>query len=583
LNSPDAPNAAPLPAPRIIARSEHSVSRAGISPNALRVLYRLREGGFQGFLVGGCVRDLLLGLQPKDFDVATDALPEQVRKLFRNCRLIGRRFRLAHVFFGREIIEVATFRAASAPSQGEEPLPEADADEADAPEADALKIDLDDDADDDDAEVADLDDDDDDDDDADNEHDDVAAGAAPEGESLRPPSSAPTEPRPEAPPGRTEPRPDDVRFRQPDREPAAQPARAQAAPVRSADADDDDVDRVLDEHGRILRDNVYGTIDADVWRRDFTANALYYNISDFSIWDYCSGFEDIAARRLRLIGDPETRFREDPVRMLRAARFEAKLGFDIEPATAGALARLKGLLTNVPPARLFDETLKLFLTGHGASSLDVLRRRGLFAELLPATDAYLNANPNGLVEKLLVQGLKNTDARAQAGKPLTPTFLFALLLYGPIAREIEATPPERWHEIGTILDACERAVREAQRHMSIPRRFSLGIREMFALQPRLEHPRGRRALRVLEHPRFRASYDMLLLRADLRLASPEMADWWTRIQQVSAEERAQMADALNPRGGPPRVGGGGGGGGNAGNGARRGPRRRRRRRPSNPS
>jgi poly(A) polymerase len=568
LNSPDAPNVAPLPAPRIIARSEHSVSRSGVSPNALRVLYRLREGGFQGFLVGGCVRDLLLGLQPKDFDVATDALPEQVRKLFRNCRLIGRRFRLAHVFFGREIIEVATFRAASAPSQGEEPLPEGEGEEADVVEADALKIDLDDEPDDDEADAPDLDDEDDDDDE---EDDDVAEDAPSDGEPL---SST-------APPGRTEPHPDDVRFRQPDREPAPQPARSQPPPSRPADADDDDVDRVLDEHGRILRDNVYGTIDADVWRRDFTANALYYNISDFSIWDYCSGFEDIAARRLRLIGDPETRFREDPVRMLRAARFEAKLGFDIEPATASALARLKGLLTNVPPARLFDETLKLFLTGHGVSSLDVLRRRGLLAELLPATDAYLNAQPHGLVEKLLVQGLKNTDARAQAGKPLTPTFLFALLLYGPIAREIEATPPERWHEIGTILDACERAVREAQRHMSIPRRFSLGIREMFALQPRLEHPRGRRALRVLEHPRFRASYDMLLLRAELGLASKEMADWWTRIQQVSAEERAQMADALNPRGGPPRVGGGGGG--NGGGGARRGVRRRRRRRPSNPS
>jgi poly(A) polymerase len=524
------------------------------------VLYRLREGGFQAFLVGGCVRDLLLGLQPKDFDVATDALPEQVRKLFRNCRLIGRRFRLAHVFFGREIIEVATFRAATAPSQGEEPLPDAEGEEADAPEADALKIDLDDDAD---EPAAELDDDtDEDDDEVEDDEDDTDDEEA----------SAPAA----SPPGRTEPHPDDVRFREP--EPAPEPAPQPSRAPQFTEADDDDVDRVLDEHGRILRDNVYGTIDADVWRRDFTANALYYNISDFSIWDYVSGFEDIAARRLRLIGDPETRFREDPVRMLRAARFEAKLGFDIEHSTAAALARLKGLLSNVPPARLFDETLKLFLTGHGTSSLDVLRRRGLLAELLPATDAYLNAHPNGLVEKLLVQGLKNTDARAQAGKPLTPTFLFALLLYGPIAREIEATPPERWHEIGTILDACERAVREAQRHMSIPRRFSLGIREMFALQPRLEHPRGRRALRVLEHPRFRASYDMLLLRAELRLASPEMAQWWTRIQQVSAEERAQMADALNPRGGPPRIGGGGEGGGG---GPRRGPRRRRRRRPSN--
>jgi poly(A) polymerase len=571
LNSTDAPAAAPTPAPRIITRSEHSVSRSGISPNALRVLYRLREGGFQAFLVGGCVRDLLIGLQPKDFDVATDALPEQVKKLFRNCRLIGRRFRLAHVFFGREIIEVATFRAASAPPQGEE-LPEVEGDEPEAPEADALKLDLDDEAD----EESEVELDDDEDDDAEGDDDEGADDA----ETLVGTEAAqPDQPqRTGEATGRTEPRPDDVRFREPDAAP--QPRRTSPPPSRSAELneDEDDIDRVLDEHGRILRDNVYGTIDADVWRRDFTANSLYYNISDFSIRDYVGGFEDITARRLRLIGDPETRFREDPVRMLRAARFEAKLGFEIEPATADALDRLKGLLSNVPPARLFDETLKLFLTGHGTASLEVLRRRGLFAELLPATDSYLNSHPNGLVEKLLVQGLKNTDTRAQAGKPLTPTFLFALLLYGPIAREIEATPPERWHEIGTILDACERAVREAQRHMSIPRRFSLGIREMFALQPRLEHPRGRRALRVLEHPRFRASYDMLLLRADLRLASREMADWWTRIQQVSSEERAQMADALNPRGGPPRLGGGGEGG----SASRRGARRRRRRRHSNP-
>jgi poly(A) polymerase len=238
------------------------------------------------------------------------------------------------------------------------------------------------------------------------------------------------------------------------------------------------------------------------------------------------------------------------------------------PETAEPLERLRGLLAHVPPARLFDETLKLFLSGHGAQSLAVLRKHGLLSVLLPATDAYLEKHPGGVVEKLLIQGLKNTDERAQAGKPVTPTFLFALLLYGPIAHEIETTPPERWHELHTILDACDRAIREAQKHMSIPRRFSLGVREMFALQPRLEHPRGRRSLRVLEHPRFRAAYDMLLLRAEHGLAPREMAEWWTRIQEVSGEERARMADALAPQGGPPR------------SGARRGPRRRRRRRSS---
>ncbi|MEJ1965241.1 MAG: hypothetical protein WDO56_28390 [Gammaproteobacteria bacterium] len=195
----------------------------------------------------------------------------------------------------------------------------------------------------------------------------------------------------------------------------------------------------------------------------------------------------------------------------------------------------------------------------------MLRRRGLLEILLPATASYLDKHPGGLVEKVLVEGLRNTDERALAGKPVTPTYLFALLLYGPIAREIESSPPQHWHELHTILEACDRAVREAQKHMSIPRRFSLGLREMFALQPRLEHPRGRRALRVIEHPRFRAAYDLLLLRAEHGLASPDTAKWWTRIQEVSAEERARMADEMNPQGGPPRP-----------TGSRRGPRRRRR-------
>jgi poly(A) polymerase len=419
------------------------------------VLYRLREGGFMAFLVGGCVRDLLLGMEPKDFDVATDALPEEVKRLFRNCRLVGRRFRLAHVFFGRETIEVATFRATTAPSQGEEPLPDADPEDGEAPEL-----------------------------------------------------------------------------------------------------DEDATARAFDAGGRILRDNVYGTIDEDVWRRDFTVNALYYNIADFSVWDYVDGVEDIAARRLRLIGDPETRYREDPVRMLRAARFEAKLGFDIDPDTARPLATLRELLSAVPPARLFDETLKLFLTGHGARSFEVLRRRGLLATLLPSVDCYFVSHPGSLVERLLLKGLANTDTRVTEDKPVTPTFLFALLLYGPIAALIEAAPPERWHELATILDACDRALREAQTHVAIPKRFALGVREMFALQPRLEHPRGRRALRVLEHPRFRAAYDLLLLRAAHGLAPPEMAAWWTRLQEATAEERGRMADALAPEGrAAPRRGG----------------------------
>jgi poly(A) polymerase len=465
LNSPDASLATPAPTPRIIPRSEHSISRSHISPNALRVLYRLRDAGFMAFLVGGCVRDLLLGVEPKDFDVATDALPEQVKRLFRNSRLVGRRFRLAHVFFGREIIEVATFRATSAPSQGDEPLPEADPEDGEAPELD---------------------------------------------------------------------------------EPLG--ADSAAGPEDAAPDDEDSADRRFDATGRILRDNVYGTIDEDVWRRDFTCNALYYNIADFSVWDYVNGVRDVEARTLRLIGDPETRYREDPVRMLRAARFEAKLGFAIDPATAEPIAPLRELLGGVPPARLFDETLKLFLTGHGARSFEVLRRRGLLGALLPTVEGYFRTHPGSLVEQLLLQGLKQTDTRVLADKPVTPTFLFALLLYGPIAGLIESAPPARWHELATILEACDRATREAQARVAIPKRFSLGVREMFALQPRLEHPRGRRALRLLEHPRFRAAYDLLLLRAQFALAPQDMADWWTRLQEVSPEERGRMADALGGEG-----------------------------------
>ncbi|MEJ1965240.1 MAG: hypothetical protein WDO56_28385 [Gammaproteobacteria bacterium] len=354
------------------------------------MLYRLREGGFQAFLVGGCVRDLLIGMEPKDFDVATDALPEDVKKLFRNCRLIGRRFRLAHVFFGRETIEVATFRAAAAPEPGEDALPDIEGEDADADgqplesaadfEAE-LAAELDDDSDDGeegddlddtvtllpDAELA-----------ADLANDEREAAERTAEMPVPPPgllaeaqlaaaadadSSGPTMEMPAIP------------RESGSRPPADYSTASRAAGVRDGGGrggrrrdrfdEEADTERVLDTHGRILRDNVYGNIDEDVWRRDFTANSLYYNIADFSLWDYVGGAEDIAARRLRLIGDPETRFREDPVRMLRAARFEAKLNFSIDPPTAAPINELRGLLAHVPPARLFDETLKLFLSGHG--------------------------------------------------------------------------------------------------------------------------------------------------------------------------------------------------------------------------
>jgi poly(A) polymerase len=459
-------------------------------------LYRLREGGHQAFLVGGCLRDLMLGVTPKDFDVATSARPEEVKRLFRNCRLIGRRFRLAHVFYGHDIIEVATFRAASAALPG--------TDEADDPDI-LLEV-----------------------------------GASED-------------------------------------DPQAE-AEADEQREREADEEDDDGDRVLDDQGRILRDNTYGSIEEDVWRRDFTCNGLYYNIDDFSLWDYVGAMEDVQARRLRLIGDPAQRYREDPVRMLRAARFEAKLGFTLEGGTETQLTALRDLLTDVPAARLFDETLKLFLTGHGVKSLEVLRRRGLLGVLYPGVERYLARHPGSMVEQLLVAGLANTDERVQAGKSVTPTFLFTLLLYGPIAAHIEQQPQEQWGEVGTILDACDAALREATRRVTIPKRFSLGVRDMFAMQPQLEHPRSRRVLRLIEQPRFRAAFDLLLLRAQVGMAQQELVDWWAALQGASNAQREEMVLALEAARGH-RGGGSGEGGGEGEDGRPRRRRRRPRRRP----
>jgi poly(A) polymerase len=485
LNAPHGTSGATPALARIIARDAHPISRTKISPEALRVLYRLREAGFQAFLVGGCVRDLILGLEPKDFDVATDALPEQVRALFRNCRLIGRRFRLAHVYFGREIIEVATFRASTAPAQGEEVE---ELEELDSPESfdptEAFETSLD--------------------------------NAPAEREFIEHTAS----------------------------EQRVTPDRY-ITPERDTTRERGDEERLIDESGRILRDNVYGSIDDDIWRRDFTCNALYYNIADFSVWDYCGGFEDVQARRLRLIGDPETRYREDPVRMLRAARFEAKLGFSLEPATAEPIATLQGLLQGVPAARLFDESLKLFLTGHGLKSFETLSARGLLSGLLPNVAEFLQQYPQSAPERLLREGLKNTDERVHAGKSVTPGFLFALLLYGPIGRTIERAPAAKWRDVGTILEAVDLEVRRLQSRVAIHRRFVLGIRDMYALQSRLEQPRGRRALRTLEHPKFRAAFDLFELRGQFGMADERSVAWWRRLQVVSPAERAAMCTAAD--------------------------------------
>jgi poly(A) polymerase len=446
----------PLP-PQVIPRSEHSISRADISPNALKVLYRLKEAGYQGFLVGGAVRDLLLGLRPKDFDIATDALPEDVRRLFRNSRLIGRRFRLAHVFFGNEIIEVATFRAAAAPERE-------DAEDLDA------------------------------------------EGGSESGAEGGAESTA-------------------------------------EEPVADFSPPSDSEHRAFDPRGRILRDNIYGTIEEDVWRRDFAANGLYYNIEDFSIWDFVDGVNDVKARRLTMIGDPETRYREDPVRMLRAVRFAAKLDFSIEPNTERPIRQLAYLLDGVPPARLFDEVLKLFLSGFGAKAYELLQQYGLFEHLFPQSAAAFALPPYAYAADMLKMGLVNTDERIAADKPVTPTFLFAVLLWSAVLRELNERQAGPTPDLALLMQACDAVLRAQQMRVSIPRRFSIPMRELLMLQPRFNRRSGVKSLSLLQHPRFRAAYDFLLLRAQAGVADPELAKWWTDIQVLPQEERVALVQA----------------------------------------
>jgi len=417
-----------------------------ISSSALKVLYRLKDAGYQAFLVGGCVRDILIGIAPKDFDVATDASPDEVRRLFRNCRLIGRRFRLAHIRFGQQIIEVATFRAAGDP----------------------IDPDMDDEGLDDDAPAA--------------------------------------------------------------QEPAAE-------------------DRVHDERGRLLRDNRYGTVDQDVWRRDFTCNALYYNIEDFSIWDYVGGVTDVRSRTLRLIGDPETRYREDPVRMLRAVRFQAKLGFALHEGTRAPIERLAPLLDGIPPARLLDEFQKLFLAGFGQRAFELLLQYRMLEHLFPATAAWLAQEPDGMTARLVRAGLANTDRRVAEDRPVTPMFLFAVLLFGPVS-----AAAQRRFEAGSqagqaIAEAVDEVVREQNHRIGIPKRYSIPMREMLALQPRFHRRQGRRALGFIGHPRFRAAYDFLLLRVEAGGEDAAIGQWWTEIQALAPDEQLQRVGAESGKAG----------------------------------
>lgn len=369
--------------------------------------------------MGGGVRDLLLGREPKDFDVATSALPEEVKSVFRNCRLIGRRFRLAHVFFGREIIEVATFRS--------------------------------------------------------NKH------ATEEGERHV-------------------------------------------------------------ENGMILRDNVYGTLEEDAQRRDFTINALYYNVSDFTVIDFADGMSDLRNGVIRLLGDVESRFREDPVRLLRAVRFAAKLGFIIEPETESPMQRLAPLLGEVPSARLYEEVLKLFLGGSALETFEKLRHYGLFGQLFPATEEALSHEDHDFPITFVNRGLANTDARLQQDKSVTPAFLFAVLLWEPVRLGYEALLKQDEQPIEALQSAASDVLSGQSRHISIPKRFSYPMRDIWQLQPRFQQRQGKKPYRLLTHPRFRAAYDFLLLRAEAGEVETELAKWWTDFQQANSQQKQGMTE-----------------------------------------
>ncbi len=411
------------PQPRIIPREEHNISTKNISDGALKVLYRLKNAGYGSYLVGGSVRDLLLGREPKDFDVVTDATPGQVRELFRNSRLIGRRFRLAHVRFGGEIVEVSTFRAPHIEDNG--------------------------------------------------------AGT------------------------------------------------------------------VID--GRIIRDNVYGSIDEDVWRRDLTVNALFYNIVDESVVDYVNGMHDIQSGCIRLIGDPRRRFVEDPVRLLRAVRFATKLGFRISHDTEIHLSELASSLKEISPARLFEECLKMFFNGYALQSFEQLRHYDLFGELFPQTEEALAHQHGGFPHTFVANALRNTDTRLMQDKPVTPGFLIAALLWLPMDRLAQNHIAQGMHENEAIMLAGDIVISKQTSTIAVPRRYTRMARDIWQMQPRLARKSQRRPHRLLQNPRFRAAYDFLLLRAQSGEAVHELADWWTEFQKNRPEQNHHSRSRRNRR------------------------------------
>ncbi len=409
-----------------IPRSEHSISRDDISDNALKVLYRLHKAGYKALLVGGGVRDILLGMKPKDFDIVTDATPEEIKQLFRNCRLIGRRFRLAHILFGREVIEVATFRG--------------------------------------------------------HHH------------------------------------------------------KVETSKHVSAQS----------QEGMLLRDNVYGSIEEDAERRDFTINALYYDIADFSIRDFCNGLADLEKGQLEMIGDAETRYREDPVRMLRAIRFAAKLDMSIGERTQVPIKELSLLLRDIPAARLFEEVLKLLLSGQGLATYRLLQEYHLFQPMFPILfDGEMDDRSNQLIEAVLI----NTDERIRQDKRVTPAFLYAAILWYPVEQKTEEIMAESGLPYAdAFLMACNEVLDRQVKSIAIPKRFSATIRDIWNLQSRLPKRVGKRADRVFHHPKFRAAYDFLELRAKIEGGElTPLVAWWEQYQTTDDRGKRSLIGEL---GGP---------------------------------
>jgi poly(A) polymerase len=411
--------------PRILALEAHGIRREQIHPCALKTTRALKAAGYSAFVVGGAVRDLLLGREPKDFDVATNALPEEVRQVFRRSRLIGRRFQIVHVYCGGDTIEVTTFRAASSDKGAD----------------------------------------------------------------------------------------------------------------KSFEADEDDDSRVTAEDGMLLRDNVFGNQAEDAERRDFTVNALYYDPETEEVWEWHGGVEDARNKVLRIIGDPAQRFREDPVRMLRAARFAAKLDFHIDPATRAPIAELATMLERIPSSRLFDEMMKLLLSGHAERGVRQLRAEGLHHGILPMLDAILD-DPER--QKFLHAALHDTDQRVRQGHSASPAFMLACLLWFDMRAEMQRCQQAGQSDQSALFDAMDAVLERQRRVLAFPRRFDGTIKEIWTLQTRLEQRSGARPFRLLAHPRFRAGYDFLTIRALGGDAAQELAEWWKRFPDASDSEREAM-------------------------------------------